>query len=617
MSEESNKLHISWVYLLLALITFIAFEQVRHNDFIDYDDTVYVTENQNILTGLTLENIKWAFAESHFFMWHPMTSLSHMLDCEIFGLNPYWHHLISLMFHIANTLLLFTVLRQITGGLWQSAFIAAAFALHPLNVESVAWAAERKTVLSGFFWILTIAAYARYAQHPRVANYLLVVLVFSLALMSKPITVTLPFVLLLLDYWPLNRIENISLTEHSSRQRIFRLVREKVPLFILSALCSTITFLAQRSGESVIPLAALPLRLRLTNAVVSYVRYLGKIFWPKDLAVLYPLDFAGIRYLQAVLCFLLLLIISIFAVRFGRKQRYLPVGWFWFLGTLVPVIGIVQSGGQAFADRYAYISSVGVFIMVAWGAAELLYNWKYRKSALSIAASVILFVLLTSTRTQVRFWQNSISLFEHTLSVTRNNSLIYYNLGRVYQLANNPDKAIENYREALRLAPEDPEINNNLGMMLRKQNKLDEAIAHFRKAIEINPAYAAAYSNLGRTLQLQGKFDEAIECLNHSLALEPGLPERYDALAAIYIQAGRTKQALESALHVCQMTNYSDPYFLKTLASAYAADGNFTEAVKTAEKAQELAETVGDKKLAEYLQKHLQLYKQGRPFHEE
>jgi tetratricopeptide (TPR) repeat protein len=288
------------------------------------------------------------------------------------------------------------------------------------------------------------------------------------------------------------------------------------------------------------------------------------------------------------------------------------MGWFWFLGTLAPVIGIVQSGGQAFADRYAYISSVGIFIMVAWGAAELLHNWKYRKYALSVTASVILFVLLIQTRTQVRFWQNSISLFEHTLSVTRNNWLIHYNLGRAYQLANNPDKAIENYLEALRLQPEDPDTHNNLGMLLRKQNKLDEAIAHFRKAIEINPALAAAYSNLGRTLQLQGKFDEAIECLKRSVSLEPDQPERYNSLAAIYIQAGRTKEAVESALHVCQMTNFSDPYFLKTLASAYAAEDNFTEAVKTAEKAQKLAEIFNDKKLAEDLQKRLQLYKQGR-----
>jgi tetratricopeptide (TPR) repeat protein len=290
----------------------------------------------------------------------------------------------------------------------------------------------------------------------------------------------------------------------------------------------------------------------------------------------------------------------------------LPVGWFWFLGTLVPVIGIVQVGGQAIADRYTYIPSIGIFIIVAFGAAELLQGWEFRKAALTITASAIILLLLIQTGTQVRYWQNSISLFEHTLAVTRNNSMIHYNLGRAYQLANIPDKAIENYLEALRLQPEDADVHNNLGMLLRNQNKLDEAITHFRKAIEINPRFAAAYSNLGRTLQLQGKFDEAIECLNRSLELEPDRPERLDALAAICIKAGKTKQAVESSIHACQLTGNSDPYYLDTLASAYAAEGNFTEAVETAEKAQKLAEFVGDKKLAEDLQRRLQLYKQGR-----
>ena len=611
MEQINNKRNILVICLLLGIITFIAFEQVLHNGFIDYDDGIYVTENQNVQQGLTLNNIYWALTTNDTGNWHPLTWMSLMLDCQLFGLNPSFHHLTNLLLHIANTMLLFAVLYAMTSAFWRSAFVAAIFALHPLHVESVAWAAERKDVLSALFWLLTISAYLRYTKTPGIGRYLLTLLVFALGLMAKPMLVTLPFVLLLLDYWPLNRIENKSLTQSSQKQTIFHLVREKIPFLILSGISSIVTFIVQQGNKAVMPLTEFPLRLRLANAAISYVRYLGKMFLPTDLAIFYPIHTDELTYGLVLISVISLCVASIIVVRFAPAHRYLPVGWFWFLGTLVPVIGIVQVGGQAIADRYSYIPSIGIFIMVAWGSTELLYGWKYRKALLAISASAIIFVLLIVTRTQVSYWQNSISIFEHALSVTKNNAIIHYDLGRVYHLQNNTEKAMQNYIEAIRITPADFESHNNLGMLLRNQNKLDEAIEHFRKAIESAPRFAAAYSNLGRTLLMQGQFDDAITSLNTSLKLEPDRPERWNILADACIKAGKIQEATESAIHACEMTNNSEPRFLDTLSSAYAAGGNFTKAINTAETAQILAQTAGDKELAENIQAHIQLFKQG------
>lgn len=623
MSKESNKLHLLLIYLLLGLITFIAFEQVRHNDFVDYDDGVYVTENPNILTGLTLENIKWAFTTNYNTNWHPLTWLSHMLDCQLFGPNPSWHHLSSLLLHIANAMLLFAILNSMTATIWPSVFAAAVFALHPLHVESVAWASERKDVLSTLFWMLTMLAYLGYVRKPNAARYLLTLLAFALGLMAKPMLVTLPFVLLLLDYWPLNRIENISLVQPSSRQTIVRLVFEKIPFFIFSTLSSVITFLAQRAGQAVVPLDVLPFHLRLINAVIACARYLGKILWPADLAIFYPINKAELTYGRVLAALALLLAASFIVLKLTRRRRYLPTGWFWFLGTLVPVIGIVQVGGQALADRYTYIPSIGIFIILAFGTAELLKNWKYRKPALSIIASAIILVLLIQTRTQVSYWQNSISLFEHTLAVTKNNATMHYNLGYVYHLQNNIDKAAHHYREALRINPQDADSHNNLGVILRDRNNLDEAVEHFRKTVEINPSFAPAYYNLGRVLRSQGKFDEAIKYLNINLQLQPDRPEIYDTLAAAYIEAdpnsvnpANAAEALILALYACEATNHSNPLFLDTLATAYAVAGNLPQAIETLETALKLAKTAGDEELAEQLYHRQQIFELALPFNE-
>ncbi|MEE9371337.1 MAG: hypothetical protein V3W45_07715, partial [Sedimentisphaerales bacterium] len=358
------------VYLALALATAIAYEQVRHNDFVSYDDFAYVTENPDVSSGITRNSVIWAFTSVHVGNWHPLTGLSHMLDCQLFGLDAFWHHLTNLFFHIANTLLLFAVLKKITGAVWRSAFVAAAFALHPLHVESVAWLAERKDVLSGLFWMLTIAAYIRYAQCPTIRKYLLVVLVFALGLMAKPMLVTLPFVLLLLDYWPLGRFqwspESISEVSTPSEsidtgyQKVttFRLLSEKIPLFVLSAASSVVTFIVQKSQGAVMAMEIFPVRLRIANALVSYTGYIDKMLYPSRLAVLYP--FSGdILTWQPIVSLLLLAIISAGVIYAARRSPYLAVGWLWYIGTLVPVLGLVQVGSQAMADRYTYLPSIG------------------------------------------------------------------------------------------------------------------------------------------------------------------------------------------------------------------------------------------------------------------
>jgi hypothetical protein len=442
MDKPSDKYKVICVYVALALSTLVVYWQVRNYDFVNFDDPHYVHKNPIVQSGITLDSIKWAFTTGHAANWHPLTWLSHMLDCQLFGTNPGWHHLTNLLLHIANTLLLFAVLKRMTGALWRSAFVAALFALHPLNVESVAWVAERKNVLSGFFWMLTVAAYIRYAERPGIGSYLLVVLVFSLALMAKPIVVTLPFVLLLLDYWPFGRFQWGSQRQGESLPQselvkvnyqtspTSRLVGEKVPLFILVAVLSMITFFVQRSGGTVESTATLTLKARSANAVVSYAGYIGKIFWPRRLAVFYPHPRYSLPVWQAVAAGLLLLGITVCVIWLARRRCWLPVGWLWYLGTLVPVIGLVQVGAQAMADRYAYVPAVGLFIIIAWSLPELVKKWRYRKIGLRISAGIVLTFLLLCTRMQVRHWQNSVTLFEHALAVTENNYAIHCNYGR-------------------------------------------------------------------------------------------------------------------------------------------------------------------------------------------
>jgi hypothetical protein len=335
---------------LVAAIA-IAYEPMRHNGFVDYDDTEYITKNPNVTGGITCDSVIWAFTKTHAANWHPLTWLSHMLDCELFGLDPLGHHLVSLMFHIANTLLLFRILNSVTGATWASAFAAAVFALHPFQVESVVWASERKTVISGLFWLLTIAAYIHYTRQPRLRRYLLVLLVFGLCIMTKPVVVTLPLVLLLLDYWPLERLNRGS-PPAGKTVPLSRLFIEKIPLLVLSAILSVMTIIAQRSGGVLIELEKMPLDYRIANMFVSYIRYIYKMIWPSEMAVLYPLPPLNLLKTTVVVCTLLFVLMSVLSIYIGRRRRYAAVGWLWYVGTLVPMVGLVQVGSQAMADRY-------------------------------------------------------------------------------------------------------------------------------------------------------------------------------------------------------------------------------------------------------------------------
>jgi len=455
------------VILLLLGVTFGAFYRVLGGEFLRYDDDVYITLNPFVKAGLSRVGLIWAFATGYNANWHPLTWVSHMLDVEVFGMNAGGHHLTNLILHLANTMLLFLVLRRMTGFVWRSAFVAALFGVHPLHVESVAWIAERKDVLSTLFWLLTIWAYARYAENPTWTRYLPVVLFFGLGLMAKPMLVTLPFVLLLLDYWPLNRLSFGGKGERTVP--VYDLFLEKVPLFAMTALSCLITFRAQQMGGAVGLLEKLPFAVRAGNALVAYTTYIGKMFWPKNLAVFYPHPGADLPVWQAVVAGLALVSITILVIRAGKPRPYLSVGWLWYLGTLVPVIGLVQVGAQAMADRYTYVPMIGLFIMLAWGLPGL------GGKRLAVPATLVVCALIAVTWRQVGYWRDSISLFRHAISVTEKNAVMHANLGLALRDRGRTDEAIREYREAIRIDPEFAQAHNNLAVALYFKGDYAEA----------------------------------------------------------------------------------------------------------------------------------------------
>jgi len=599
MKPAQDKLSVFLICVILAAAVLIAYEPLRHNGFVNYDDGIYITENPQVKAGITSQSVIWAFTTGHTGNWHPLTWLSHMLDCELFGLNPLGHHISSLLFHIANTLLLFWVFNKATGTVWPSAFVAAAFALHPVHVESVAWAAERKDVLSGFFWMLTMIAYIRYAERPGIRRYLPVAFALSLGLMAKPMLVTLPFVLLLLDYWPLGRFQwdrwnrsnplsqsgPAAITAHKSSPAF--LIMEKFPLFVLATASSIVTYLVQRSAGSMQAAQHWPLTQRIANALISYVGYIGKMIYPSRLAVLYPHPLDGLPMWQQIACLMLLVAITAGVIYTSRRRRYPAVGWLWYLGTLIPVIGLVQVGVQAMADRYTYLPSIGIFIIIAWGAAELSRKWHHQKITLAIATGLVLVALLFCTRIQLRHWQNSFTLCGHALKVTENNYTMH----------------------------------NNYGNALRNRDRNDESVVHFRKALQINPQYYKAWINLGMVYLQQGKTKQAIDAWNKVLQLKDNCADVINNLA--WIKATNKNpdfhnpgQAVRLALRACKLAQYNRPDYLDTLAAAYAAAGRFSQATETAKRALYLAETAGRKVLTNEIKSRLQLYKAGKPYRE-
>jgi tetratricopeptide (TPR) repeat protein len=541
-----NKYRILLIYIALAMVTIIAFEQVREHEFINFDDVVYVTENSNVNKGLSGESFIWAFTtlRTKTGNWHPLTWLSHMVDCQLYGLKPYGHHMTNLLLHTLNALLLFWVFKRMTGAIWPSAFVAALFAIHPLHVESVAWIAERKDVLSTFFWLLTMCAYVRYTERLSIGRYMLVVLMYCLGIMSKPMVVTLPCILLLLDYWPLERFNKFS---------IKRLVAEKIPLFVLAAALSAVTCIAQRGAGAIGDMASTPLGSRICNALVSYVGYIQKMVYPSRLAILYPYPSGGPGLLRLIGAIVMLGIISAGAIFAFRKRRYLIIGWLWYLGTLVPVIGLVKVGSQAMADRYTYIPLIGIFIIIAWGAKEFLSRLPHLKIVFGAFASILFIALLISTRMQVNHWKDTSTLYEHTLKVTENNFVILSHYGNTLKEDGRIEEAIDYCRKSLRVNPDYAGAHNNLGNALLSQDKVEEAIDHFQQAVQLSPDLTEAHYNLGVAFAALGKIEQAIDHYQQALKLNPDDVVTHNNMAILLGKCGKVEEAIAHCHRILQI----------------------------------------------------------------
>jgi tetratricopeptide (TPR) repeat protein len=506
-----------FITVALTALNAILYAPVVRYGFVDYDDPAYVWDNPHVFRGLSWHSVAWAFTHGYASNWHPLTWISHMADVQAYGLHGGPHHLTNLIFHVANTILLFLLLGRLTGALGRSAVVAALFAAHPLHVESVAWVSERKDVLSTFFCLLTLLAYVAYVRRHTVLRYAAVLLLFACALMAKPMVVTLPFALLLLDYWPLRRIP---LPARGSGWRDvvksrelpfawFRLILEKTPLVLLSAASSVITFGVQRHWGSVWTSDTLPFRHRLANALISYVVYVRDTVWPARLAAFYPYR-VSFPVWWVIAAAALLIVVCGLVVAAGRRHPYLPVGWFWYLGTLVPAIGLVQVGWQSMADRYTYVPLIGLFVIAAWGLTELVGNWHLGKVACASAGMIAIMACAAATRIQVRYWTSDIALWEHALQVTSGNYVAHNNLGVDFNNVRRFDEAIPHYVQAMRLKPDYPDPHNNFGLTLANMGKTDLAIAEYREALRLNPGYPDAHNNLGVALASQGQLEEAI-----------------------------------------------------------------------------------------------------------
>lgn len=638
-----------WISLLLVISILCVYWPVRNFSFVNFDDRQYVTGNYHVQAGFTLESIRWSFTATQASNWHPLTWLSHMLDCQIYGMNPGHHHMTNVFLHILNTLLLFFILKRISGSRWKSAFIAALFALHPLHVESVAWVAERKDVLSTFFWMLTLWSYSRYVENPRFDKYLLLIFFYILGLMAKPMLVTLPFVLLLLDYWPLKRFQLWpSNNENPAIQRpfYFGLIREKIPLFILSFASSAVTYLVQKSSGAVNSLVAIPFHLRVANALGSYVDYIGKMLWPHNLAVLYPYP-KSIALWNIVGAGLLLTVITVLVLRLLRSKPYLAVGWLWYLGTLVPVIGIVQVGSQALADRYTYVPLIGIFIMATWGISDWVSKKYYKWIGFFTATTAILLLLMITSRLQVKYWTNSVTLFEHAINVTGDNGIAQLNLGEALAEQGNLNKAVKHYKsdcadahyelgdtlerkgeisgavkcylEAIKIRPGYAKAYNNLGVIFAAQNKVEAAIFFLSKALQISPRYAGAHYNLGKIYANLNDPGKAILHYKKALQFDPNMIQALYQMSWIRSthedkKYRNGKEAVKLATILCKITQFHQPLALDVLAAAYAETGRYDEAISTADKAYEMALMQGPASLAQGLEQRLKLYQNKRAY---
>jgi len=606
------------VLVFLAVIVWIAFGRALNHGFVGYDDQSYVLRNPRVTNGLTLDGIQWAFTHVHVTNWHPLTTISHMLDCQLYGLQPWGHHLTNILLHAAAAILLFFALRELTasghavagigdaaqdqqsrlqrGSLWASVFVAALFAVHPLRVESVAWVSERKDVLSGVFFMLTLWAYARYARSdgPSLFRYLIVVVLFALGLMCKPTLVTLPFVLLLLDYWPLGRVRPSSSSgrgETASRWKrrntLSWLVIEKVPLFVLSAASCVATLLAQKQALDMSIKA--PIEERLGNALISYDAYVGQMIWPARLTVLYPYPEGHLEVSHVILALLLLLMISVAFFLWRKKYPFLLIGWLWYLGMLIPMIGIIQVGSQVRADRYTYLPQIGLYLLVAWGGMELFHLWRRSREVLAAAAVLVVMALTTRSYLQTSCWRDTETLWKHAIASTSNNYIAHTNLAQTLTHSGRFAEAIAECQEALKIKPDFAAAHNNLGVALLRNKQsgdgalghdgaVDEAIEQYRKALQINPDFTQAHKNLGIVFLRKGQMDEAIAQFQKTLELEPNDAQAEFSLGSAFLQRREVDEAIahyQKAVEIrpdyAEARNY--------LGNAFVAEGKYSEAI--------------------------------------
>jgi tetratricopeptide (TPR) repeat protein len=634
------------VIFLGALIWFVFGQTLRH-EFINFDDGDYVFKNARVNRGLSWDGIGWAFTHVHAGNWHPLIWISHMADCQFYGLNPAGHHLTSVLIHALTAALLFLVLRQMTGALWRSAFVAAVFAIHPLRVESVAWVAERKDVLSGLFFVLTVAAYVRYVRRGGFGRYFIVLALFALGLMCKPMLVTLPIVLLLLDYWPLRCFEQKGAT-------LGRLVVEKLPFLVLGVGSCLATIFAQHAAIQ--PMERFPLLLRVGNAVIACVDYLRQTFWPVNLAVFYPWDAARIDLVSVGIAAAILAAISL-AVFLARRRGYPVTGWLWFLVMLGPVIGIVQVGNQAHADRYTYLPQIGLVLMVVWGIAELAGRSRALRIVFAGLAVAALVPLTWMARAQTSYWHDSEQLWSRALAITTDNTVAEENLGEGLYQHGKVNDALSHFDKALRIEPNDAIAHGALGaILLRIPQQQKEALAHLQRSVEIYPDQAAVQSSLGVALLEAGNAEESFKHLEKAIALDPTdsdahynmgntllhllkpkeavaeyerafqlNPKDVEALnnmawvlATWPDQAGRDgAKAVAWAEKADALTQKRSSVHAATLAAAYAEVGRFPDAIKTAERALQLATDAGDTERAEFISVQMELYRANTPLRDQ
>src|SRR6266487_1077206 len=658
------------IYLFLIAISLAVFGQTLRYDFVNFDDDLYVYNAPAIRAGFTVKGLALAFTSPHARNWHPLTTISHMLDCQLYGLKAGGHHATNIILHTIAVLLLFRLLRQMTGAVWKSATVAALFAVHPFHVESVAWVSERKDVLSAVFFLLMLGAYFRYTRARSVTRYLAVAVLFVVGLMSKPMLVSAPVILLLLDYWPLRRFEQLSLTKEGAKAaksgdqwRVTRdLFLEKVPLLAISAGSCVITFILQKRATGAIP--PLPFLWRIQNAVTTYVIYIWETLWPARLAVFYPHPNDTLTIWEILLAIVLLLAMTVAAIVFRRKGPYLFTGWFWYVGMLVPVIGLVQVGEQGHADRYTYLPSIGLFVLAVWLVADVTAASQSRSRVAVAAAVVIIGALGWAAFIQTSYWRNSETLWTHALAVTSDNDVAHNNLGYLCADRGELDKAISHFEAALRIRSGKPDTHYDVGSAfvqmnvadaLARKGQSDEAMVHYEEAIKLQPNYADAYYNRGNVLFAKGRIDEAIADWEKTLQIQPNDADAHTCLGNALLRQGLPKEAIahyekalalapedlharnniawvlatssgasirdgaravEFARKAVELSNSGDPKFLRTLAAAYAETGRFSEAIEAAKQGMEIATSQGNFRFANLLQGDIALYREHVPIRE-